>query len=109
MSTSRGCSKRPTGRSMRPRPAAATAPSRPRATAAGQYAAAMAGTASRRYDAALAALVAATTLVHWLLIRQGGFFLDDFRNLADARRLGLTPKLLGEPLFEHFAPGHRLL
>src|SRR4051794_18549542 len=69
----------------------------------------MHGLASRHYAKLRGATIAVAATVQWLLVRQGGFFLDDFRNLADARRLGLSVTLLKEPLFEHFAPGHRLM
>ncbi len=56
---------------------------------------------------ALAALAVGT--LQFALINRGGFWLDDFVNFADARRLGLSLELLVEPVYQHFAPGHRIL
>lgn len=56
----------------------------------------------------LAALTVATA-VFVAYVATSGFFLDDFRNLADARRGGLSWDFLTAPLFEHFAPGHKIL
>lgn len=63
----------------------------------------------RRLDLVTAAVVLALAFAHELLIGRSGFFFDDFRNLAEARRLGFSEALLTKPMFEHFAPGHRLM
>jgi hypothetical protein len=56
---------------------------------------------------ALAAILVGA--LQFVLIDRGGFWLDDFVNFADARRLGLSGALLVEPVYQHFAPGHRIL
>lgn len=54
--------------------------------------------------------IAAAVVVEAIFIGRGWFFLDDIRNLADARREGLTWSFLTEPIgAEHLSPGHRLL
>jgi hypothetical protein len=66
-------------------------------------------TGSRRHLSLLVAATGAVSALQFALIDRGGFFLDDFVNLAEARRLGLSGSLLVEPVYQHFAPGHRVL
>lgn len=66
--------------------------------------------AARRRHRGLIALAAVLVgALQFALIDRGGFWLDDFVNFADARRLGLSVALLVEPVYQHFAPGHRVL
>jgi hypothetical protein len=55
--------------------------------------------------------VSALAVAAWqfTLIDRGGFWMDDFVNLAAARKWGLSPTLMVMPVFQHFAPGHRVL
>jgi hypothetical protein len=66
-------------------------------------------TAAGRHRGLIACAAVAVGALQFALIDRGGFWLDDFINLAEARRLGLSGSLLVEPVFQHFAPGHRLL
>jgi hypothetical protein len=64
----------------------------------------------RALQLALTGLTAAAVAAfQFVLIDRGGFWSDDFVNLAEARRLGLSPALMTEPVYQHFAPGHRVL
>lgn len=61
------------------------------------------------YPLTIAAAAFAVGVLQFALTDRGGFWLDDFVNLAEARRLGLSFSLLIEPVYQHFAPGHRVL
>src|ERR1700737_2961008 len=64
---------------------------------------------ARRHHGLIAFAALAVASLEYGLLERGGFWLDDFVNLAEARRLGLSGALLVEPVYQHFAPGHRLL
>ena len=48
-------------------------------------------------------------VVEFLFFRTSWFYLDDIRNLAEARQQGLSWSYLTSPIGEHLTPGHRLL
>jgi hypothetical protein len=56
-----------------------------------------------------AGAIAASLIVEWMFVQKAWFFLDDIRNLAEARAQGLTWSFLTAPIGQHFTPGHRLL
>jgi hypothetical protein len=62
-----------------------------------------------RHRGLIALAAVAVGILQFALIDRGGFWLDDFVNLAEARHLGLSLTLLVEPVYQHFAPGHRVL
>jgi hypothetical protein len=58
----------------------------------------------------LVCVAVACAITQFAFISRGWFYLDDFRNLGQAKRWGLTPHLLVTPIGgEHFQPGGRLL
>ncbi|MFL5831861.1 MAG: hypothetical protein ACJ76X_18235 [Solirubrobacteraceae bacterium] len=65
--------------------------------------------AVRAVPASLGGAMAVSLIVQLGFIRASWFYLDDIRNLAEARQRGLTWGFLTTPIGEHLAPGHRLL
>jgi hypothetical protein len=57
----------------------------------------------------LSSAVAASLIVQLAFVRTSWFYLDDIRNLAQARQRGLTWGFLTSPIGEHLTPGHRFL
>ena len=57
----------------------------------------------------MAGSVVVSLIVELIFFRPSWFFLDDIRNLAEARQRGLTWGYLTSPIGEHLTPGHRLL
>src|ERR1700737_4607830 len=58
---------------------------------------------ARRHHGLIAFAALAVASLEYGLLERGGFWLDDFVNLAEARRLGLNDALLVEPFYQHFA------
>lgn len=57
----------------------------------------------------LAGSVVVSLVVEFLFFRTSWFYLDDIRNVAQARQQGLSWSYLTSPIGEHLTPGHRLL
>jgi hypothetical protein len=57
----------------------------------------------------LGGAIAVSLIVQLGFIRTSWFYLDDIRNLAEARQRGLNWGFLTAPIGEHLTPGHRLL
>ncbi len=66
---------------------------------------------TRRLPAAwwCGAAVALSLIAEMVFMHASWFFLDDVRNLAEARREGLSWHFLIAPIGQHFTPGHRFL
>ncbi len=65
---------------------------------------------SRSHGVQLFVVCASAAVTQFLFTRRGWFYLDDIRNLGEARRSGLSLHLLISPIGnEHFQPGGRLL
>lgn len=58
---------------------------------------------------ALAGALVASLVFQLLFVRSSWFFLDDIRNIAEARNRGLSLSFLTSPIGERFTPGHRFL